>query len=136
MRTRPANSAMSYRYVQNLPNCTAFAILFGAWVLMVGRTARAGETNELFIKNCASCHGKDGRADSFVARKLGVKDLSQSKLNDQQIEQQIREGRPADQNTAKMPAFKDRLTEEEIKSLIPVVKEFRTQPKQESEVTR
>lgn len=98
----------------------------GLCILVISiRMACAAETNEVFIKNCASCHGKDGKAQTSVAKKLGVKDLSQSKLTDEQIEQQIREGRPADQNSAKMPAFKDRLTAEEIKSLIAVVKEFR-----------
>jgi mono/diheme cytochrome c family protein len=82
-------------------------------------------TNAVFLKNCASCHGKDGKAQTSVARKLGVKDLSQSKLNDAQIEQQIREGRQGDQTAGKMPAFKDRLTAEEIKTFVTVVKEFR-----------
>jgi mono/diheme cytochrome c family protein len=89
------------------------------------RMACAGETNEVFIRNCASCHGKDGKAQTSAAKKLRVKDLSQSRITDEQIEQQIREGRPADQNAAKMPAFKDRLTAEEIQSLVAVVKEFR-----------
>jgi mono/diheme cytochrome c family protein len=101
------------------------AVLWGIVWLLSNRVANAGETNELFIKSCASCHGKDGKAQTSVAKKLGVKDLSQSKLTDEQIEQQIREGKLADQSAAKMPAFKDRLTAEEIKSLVAVVKEFR-----------
>jgi len=103
---------------------TAAAVLC-ILVVFYLRMACAGETNEVFMKNCASCHGKDGKAQTSVAKKLGVKNLSLSKLTDEQLEQQIREGRPADQNSAKMPAFKDRLTAEEIKSLIAVVKEFR-----------
>jgi len=88
-------------------------------------TAVAGEANELYLKNCASCHGKDGKAQTSVAKKLGVKDLTQSRITDAQIEKQIQDGKPATQSAAKMPAFKDRLTAEEIKSLIPVVKGFR-----------
>lgn len=107
------------------------AMLLGIATFNSPLNARADTTNALFLKSCASCHGKDGKAQTSVARKLGVKDLSQSKLNDTQIEKQILEGRPADQTSAKMPAFKDRLTAEEIKSLIPVVKSFREerQPK-------
>jgi cytochrome c553 len=103
------------------------ALLLALLFVMAGvsQAAFAGDTGELFLKNCAACHGKDGKAQTSVARKLGVKDLTQSKLTDAQIEQQIREGTPATQSSAKMPAFKDRLTAEEIKSLIPVVKEFR-----------
>ena len=79
----------------------------------------------MYVKNCASCHGKDGKANTPVARKLGVKDLSQSKLTDAQIEQQIREGRLDNQKKSNMPAFKDKLTPEEITSLVTVVKYFR-----------
>ncbi len=106
-----------------LPKWRAVAsVLLGILVLLSNRIANAGETNEVFMKSCASCHGKDGKAQTSVAKKLGVKDLSQSKLTDEQIEQQIREGRPATQSSAKMPAYKDRLTAEEIKSLVAVVK--------------
>ena len=115
---------------------TAAAGLWAILVVLSGGVACAGETNELFIKNCASCHGKDGKAESSIAKKLRVKDLSQSKLTDAQIEHQIREGRPADRNSAKMPAFKDRLTAEEIKTLLPVVKAFRIRPAEKSEPTR
>jgi mono/diheme cytochrome c family protein len=116
---------MKLNHLQSLLGRTAAAVLWCSLVLLSSRVAKAGETNDVFMKSCASCHGKDGKAQTSVARKLGVKDLSQSKLTDAQIEQQIREGKPASQSTAKMPAFKDRLTAEEIKSLVAVVKEFR-----------
>ena len=112
------------------PSMPFLAIVLSLAVLIPAWNAGADATNEVYLKNCASCHGKDGKAQTLIASKLGVKDLSHSKLSDAQIEQQIREGRPADQNSAKMPAFKDRLTDEEIKSLITVVKEFRTPSKQ------
>jgi cytochrome c553 len=104
-----------------VPTSALWAILVVNSIQMV----QGGDANELFVKNCAACHGKDGKAQTSVAKKLGVKDLSQSIITDAKIEQQIREGRPADQNSAKMPAFQDRLTAVEIKSLTPVVKEFR-----------
>jgi mono/diheme cytochrome c family protein len=111
--------------IRNLPWFASVSVLWAILAVNSNQAICAGETNELFINNCASCHGKDGKAQTSVARKLGVKDLSQSKLNDAQIEQQIREGRQGDQTAGKMPAFKDRLTAEEIKTLVTVVKEFR-----------
>lgn len=114
----------------------ALVIVFGVLAASYGPKARAGEPNELFLKHCAMCHGRDGKAESAIARQLGVKNLNQSKLTDVQIEQQIREGKLSDQKTATMPAFKDRLTAEEIKALIPVVKGFRAQPKQGPEAAR
>jgi len=108
------------------------AVVCGVLVASSGWIAYAGDAHELFLKNCAPCHGKDGKAETPAARKLGVKDLSLSKLTDVQIEQQIHEGRQQNQTTSKMPAFKEKLSDDEIKSLVPVTKEFRNTPAQKS----
>lgn len=90
--------------------------------------ARAADPAQVFVKNCAPCHSKDGKAQTPMARKLGVKDLSLSKLTDEQIVQAIREGR-SDKNkpASAMPAFKDKLTQEEIRELVRIVQGFRKQ---------
>jgi len=94
-------------------------------IYFVSQTAFADDANDLFLKTCASCHGRDGKAQTPAAKKLGVKDLSQSTLTDAQIVQQITEGKQAGQDSSKMPAFNEKLTPEEIQSLVPVVKTFR-----------
>src|SRR6266496_3941970 len=76
---------------------------------------------ELFAKFCVPCHGKDGKAQTPIARKLGVKDLTQIKLTDAEIEKQINEGKRDDRGRELMPSFTSRLTADEIKSLIAVV---------------
>jgi cytochrome c6 len=85
----------------------------------------AADGQDLFVKHCALCHGKDGKAQNPAARKLGVKDLSLSKATDGEIEKQVAEGTKDKHGNQKMPPFGDKLTLEEIKSLIPVVKGFR-----------
>jgi len=90
-----------------------------------GPAARAADGSALFVKNCALCHGLDGKARSAIAKKLGVKDLSVSKLSDTDIEKQIKEGSRNKRGDQIMPSFKDRLTEEEIQALIVAVKGFR-----------
>ena len=86
---------------------------------------RAETGEELFAKHCAICHGSDGKAQSYMARKLGVKDLAASKATDSEIIQRVTEGKTDDEGKVKMSSFKDRLTAAEIKSLVPVVKAFR-----------
>lgn len=86
---------------------------------------RAASGEEVFVKHCALCHGKDGKAQNPAARKLGVKDLSLSKATDGEIEKQVIEGKKDERGNLKMPPFKDKLTAEGIKSLIAVVKGFR-----------
>ncbi len=57
------------------------AIAFGT--IMAGR-AMIGETHnvstrsaaELYAKNCASCHGKDGRAKTFKGKLKHARDLT------------------------------------------------------------
>jgi mono/diheme cytochrome c family protein len=99
--------------------------LFVLLSLVSRQAAQAGDAGELFVKSCAACHSKDGTAQTPAARKLGVKDLSQSKLTDAQIIEQIREGKKPGQSESKMPAFKEKLSAEEIESLVAVVKQFR-----------
>ena len=79
----------------------------------------------IFEKSCVSCHGKDGKAQTPVARKLGVKDLTQSKLADGEMEKQLTDGKKDDRGNQKMPPFKGKLSPEEIKSLIELVKRLR-----------
>ena len=98
-------------------------VLFAA--ASISFVVAGAEPAPVFITNCAPCHGKDGKARTPAARKLGVKDLTQSKISAAEIERQIRDGRKNPEGKQQMPAFGERLTPEEIKQLISVVKELR-----------
>ena len=95
--------------------------------VIIALTAHADAPNgkELFTANCAPCHGPDGKAKTPAARKLGVKDLTQSKLADAEIKKQIVEGKKDKKGNQQMPAFEDKLSAEQIAAIIAVVKEFR-----------
>jgi cytochrome c6 len=97
----------------------------GASLWLATAPVRAEGGAALYLKHCAMCHGKDGKAQSPIARKLGVKDLAESKATDSEIETAVAEGRKDDKGNLKMPAFKDKLTAAETQSLVPVVKAFR-----------
>ena len=101
------------------------AVLLAGLALAGGVAARAADGPAVFADNCASCHGPDGRARTPAGRKLHAKDLTLSRLTDEQIEHQIREGQKDEQGKQAMPPFKDQLNADEIKALIPVVKAFR-----------
>jgi mono/diheme cytochrome c family protein len=87
--------------------------------------ALAEDGPSIFVQNCAPCHGKDGKARTPMARKLGVKDLTQSQISDPQIEQQIREGRKGADGKQQMPSFGEKLSAEQLKLLIRYVKGLR-----------
>ena len=95
--------------------------------VLLGALARAAEPDGalIFENNCASCHGLDGKARTPAGRKLGAHDLSESKYDDAALAVQIRQGVKTPQGVTKMPAFADRLKDEEISAVIVHVKKFR-----------
>jgi cytochrome c6 len=89
-----------------------------------GRVQTAINPAVTYAKNCATCHGKDGRADTFKSRhRVHARDLTdarwQSDASDERILDSIRNGR------GRMPAFKGKLTDEQITSLLSYVRDLR-----------
>jgi cytochrome c6 len=86
-----------------------------------GRVQTAVNPAVTYSKNCATCHGKDGRADTFKSRhRYHARDLTdagwQSQASDERILDSIRQGR------GRMPAFKGKLSDEQITSLLSYVR--------------
>lgn len=98
-----------------------FGLLAGCLATAVG----AADGPALFTVNCANCHGKDGKAQTPIGRKLGAKDLSVSTLADDDIKRQIRGGKRDAGGKQLMPAFEDRFSDEEITALVAAAKSFR-----------
>jgi cytochrome c553 len=91
-------------------------------------SARAGDVTELWNKACASCHGKDGKAQTTMGHKLGMKDLSDAKvqaaLTDDQATKDIKEG-VIENGQTKMKPFADKLSDDEVKSLVAHVRSLK-----------
>ena len=103
------------------------ALAFGAGVAARPRGARGGGQTPTpinpavtFAKNCATCHGKDGRAKTFKAKFNHARDLTdaqwQSGVTDERIFNSITNGK------GKMPSFKRKLTNEQTESLVAYVR--------------
>jgi mono/diheme cytochrome c family protein len=83
---------------------TSIVLVFGSPVSRV-MAADAGAGNELFTKNCAGCHGADGKGNPAMAKALGDKGLNivspeVKQQSDEQLAKVIAEG------AGKMPASK------------------------------
>ena len=85
----------------------------------------ADPAQALFTKNCASCHGKDGKGKTPIGRKFGAKDLTSIQSTSEQIEKQIVQGMKEKNGTVKMPAFGGSLSKDEITALRDYVLKFR-----------
>ncbi len=85
----------------------------------------AGEINaqELYEKHCVICHGEDGKGKTDLGEGLGARNFTDKSFQDsityKKIIEQIANGTPE-----KMFPFKNKLTPEEMKALVPVIRAF------------
>ena len=93
-----------------------------------GSTLPAGsqqeaDANSLFAKNCASCHGKDGKAKTFKAKFNHARNLTdpewQASVTDERLFNSITNGR------GHMPAWGKKLSEANINSLVAYVRQLK-----------
>jgi mono/diheme cytochrome c family protein len=102
---------------------TMMALVFA---LGFAGTARA-DGKEMYGKKCAGCHGKEGKADTSMGKKLNMKDLSDAKVQagakDADWEKIILEGYKSPEGKMVMPATK--ITADEAKDLVKVCRSFK-----------
>src|SRR4030095_13065173 len=91
--------------------------------LPAGSQKPPNSSNSLFAKNCATCHGKDGRAKTFKAKLNHARDLTdpewQVSVTDERLFNSINNGR------GHMPAWGKKLSETEINSLVAYVRQLK-----------
>jgi mono/diheme cytochrome c family protein len=85
--------------------------------------ASARSAAQLYAKNCASCHGRDGRANTLKAKRNHARNISdpewQKRVGDERIFNSIMNGK------GKMPAYGKKLSEQEIDALVTYVRGLR-----------
>lgn len=87
------------------------------------RAASAVDARTLFDSQCAKCHGKDGRSKTTRGKVSHARDLTaaewQNEVSDERIFNSISNGK------GKMPAFKKKLTDEQVDALAAYVRRLR-----------
>jgi len=100
----------------------------GATLLIAPLSVRAADVEENWTKNCASCHGKDGKGETKAGKKAGTKDMTDAKyqadLTDEKAVKAIKEG-IKEEGKDKMKPFAAKLSDDEIKALIAKVRSFK-----------
>ena len=101
----------------------AFALVFGATMIV-----RAADANENWTKMCAKCHGADGKGQTKMGQKLGIKDFSDAKVQaefkDEDAIKAIKEGVKDKEDKTLMKAAEG-LSDDEIKALVQQVRSFK-----------
>jgi cytochrome c553 len=91
-------------------------------------SVRADDTQASYDKQCAKCHGPDGKGETKMGKKLGAKDYSDAKvqadLKDDEAAKAIKEGlKDKDGKTLMKPA--EGLSDDQIKGLVAHMRSFK-----------
>lgn len=91
-------------------------------------TASAADAKEIWEKSCAKCHGADGKGQTKMGQKLGIKDYTDAKvqadMKDDEAFKAIKEGlKDKDGKTLMKPA--EDVSDAEIKALIAYMRSLK-----------
>lgn len=91
-------------------------------------SARAEDAKALYEKDCAKCHGPDGKGQTKMGQKVGCKDYTDAKvqeaLKDDAAVKAIKEGvKDKDGKPVMKPA--EGLTDADIKGLVAYMRSFK-----------
>ncbi|MGA9814104.1 MAG: cytochrome c [Terriglobales bacterium] len=81
----------------------------------------AQDAASLYKAKCAACHGADGKGNTPVGKKFGVRDFTSpevQKMSDDELTTIIADGKE------KMPGYKKSLKPEQIKDLTAYIREL------------
>lgn len=102
---------------------TLTVVLFAGMSL----SAQTIDAKALYTKQCAKCHGADGKGNTKMGKKEGVKDYTnpkvQEEMTDERAFKSIKEGIKDGNKTVKKPA--EGLKDAEIKALIKYMRTFK-----------
>jgi mono/diheme cytochrome c family protein len=88
-----------------------FSLVFSTWSMADGAAD--------FKAKCAMCHGPDGKGDTAMGKKMGLKDLGSAevqKMSDADLNGIITNGKD------KMPKYDGKLTKEQIADLVKYIR--------------
>jgi cytochrome c6 len=103
-------------------------VVISVALLIAGAVSvRAADAKENWDKNCAKCHGPDGKGDTKMGKKIEIKDFTDAKyqasLKDDAMLKAIKDG-VKDGEKVRMKAAEG-LSDEEMKALVTYVRAFK-----------
>jgi cytochrome c553 len=96
--------------------------------LLVGAVSLQADVAANWKKNCAMCHGADGKGETTMGQKSGVNDYTdaavQAGFTDEEAFTATKEGIKKDGKTVMKP-YAAKLSDDEIKELVAHIRSFK-----------
>ena len=109
----------------------SYVILLGLLTAPFTSASFAADATHNWTQHCIRCHGEDGRGATKMGRKFRIKDLTlektQRRLSDEEITELIATGYKDNAGEERMPAFREKLSEEELKELLRLIRGFKVE---------
>jgi len=105
------------------------AIVLGLIVFVAALgSGRAADVKENWTKGCVKCHGEDGKGETKMGKKIGLKSFTdaavQASFKDEEAFKALKEGlKDKDGKLLMKPA--EGVSDEEIKALVQYVRAFK-----------
>ena len=104
------------------------ALLIAGLLLATCGFLGAADAKENWDKQCAKCHGVDGKGQTKMGKQAGAKDYTdakvQAEIKDEAAIKTIKEGL-TQEGKKKMPGYADKLKDDEIKALVAYIRAFK-----------
>jgi cytochrome c6 len=99
--------------------CVAMLMTLAAGPALWSTPAAADDATATYKAKCAVCHGADGKGDTAMGKKMGLRDFASpevQKMNDDELTAIIADGKN------KMPSYKKSLKPEQVKELVGYIR--------------
>jgi mono/diheme cytochrome c family protein len=96
--------------------------ILAAGLALWSTPATADDAAGTYKAKCAACHGPDGKGETAMGKKFGLKDLASAdvqKMSDAELTAMIADGKD------KMPSYKKSLKPDQIKELVSYIRSLK-----------
>lgn len=104
-----------------------FVAVLTAMAATAALTVGAADAKALYTKDCAKCHGADGKGKTKMGEKMKAKDYSDPKvqeaLKDEDAAKAIKEGYKVEGKVVMKPS--PDLSDEDVKALVKYMRSFK-----------
>lgn len=101
--------------------CGVMLTILAAGMALWSTSAAADDAAATFKAKCAMCHGADGKGDTPVGKKMGIRDLTSAdvqKMSDEELITVTTKGKN------KMPGYENKLSAAQIKDIVAYIRQL------------